>query len=293
MHRFSKEIREVHTIAHRGCGDGTAPENTVEAFEHALDCGIDMIELDVWLTKDSQVVVFHDHSLRRMCGVDGDVMSTRYDELPRVRIVGDDGQRGTSARIPLFSEVLDRVPDTMPMIVEFKQDSQELIDKCLVLLRQHGRTSGGVTFWFSLKQKILDRLRATSAELGTITSVPEMLFVYFLYYTGLLPFVPLRAAIVGIPIDKVNFERARENLPSYLPDFVCHLFTGDPPPIFLTPRLFGHLRSRGMASYFLGVNSMKGLRLAQAQGAAACLSDRPKWLVDAMRSKNVQLSKVM
>ena len=72
MHRFSKEIREVHTIAHRGrlsyswgflsqtcyvagCGDGTAPENTVEAFEHALDCGIDMIELDVWLTKDSQV----------------------------------------------------------------------------------------------------------------------------------------------------------------------------------------------------------------------------------------------
>ena len=44
-----------------------------------------------------------------MCGVDGDVMSTRYDELPRVRIVGDDGQRGTSARIPLFSEVLDRV----------------------------------------------------------------------------------------------------------------------------------------------------------------------------------------
>ena len=63
----------VH-YAHRGLFDNAsdAPENSLLAFKKAVDAGYG-IELDVQLSKDNQLVVFHDASLKRMCGVDGKV----------------------------------------------------------------------------------------------------------------------------------------------------------------------------------------------------------------------------
>ena len=56
-------------IAHRGLS-GLAPENTMAAFRRALDIGVDMIELDVLLSADDQLVVFHDETLDRTTDVD-------------------------------------------------------------------------------------------------------------------------------------------------------------------------------------------------------------------------------
>ena len=50
-------------IAHRG-GAGLRPENTLAAFAHALDLGVDGFELDVHVAKDGTVVVFHDDALK-------------------------------------------------------------------------------------------------------------------------------------------------------------------------------------------------------------------------------------
>ncbi len=52
-------------IAHRGASGGVAPENTMAAFERAVEMGADMIELDVHATKDGQIVVIHDAVLDR------------------------------------------------------------------------------------------------------------------------------------------------------------------------------------------------------------------------------------
>ena len=58
--------------AHRGLFDNAsdAPENSLLAFKKAVDAGYG-IELDVQLSKDNQLVIFHDATLNRMCGVDG------------------------------------------------------------------------------------------------------------------------------------------------------------------------------------------------------------------------------
>ncbi len=162
----------VQHIAHRGCREEGIPENTLTAFAHAVAAGCDVIELDVWLTKDGRVVVFHDSDLERMCGAQAaaaaaaivaartavsasakqeqglkervGVSDLNYDELPKIYMEDErhwavnDKNRKHACRIPLFSEVLALIPLDKPMIVEVKQrdpvsKSQERESVCMVL----------------------------------------------------------------------------------------------------------------------------------------------------------------
>lgn len=105
--------------AHRGLHtpDGSIPENSLAAFDAAKRAGYG-IELDVQLSSDGQVVVFHDDELERVCGVPGRVDSYTYDELRSLRL------DGTDQHIPLFSEVLELVDGAVPLIVELKMGPQ-------------------------------------------------------------------------------------------------------------------------------------------------------------------------
>jgi glycerophosphoryl diester phosphodiesterase len=115
--RYKKEfaVLKRYYYAHRGLHDnkGEAPENSLLAFKKAVDAGYG-IELDLQLTKDEQVVVFHDDSLQRICGKEGLVGDFTYEELKEMRLFG------TEERMPLFSEVLELVDGHVPIIVEYK-----------------------------------------------------------------------------------------------------------------------------------------------------------------------------
>ncbi|MBQ6263610.1 MAG: glycerophosphodiester phosphodiesterase [Clostridia bacterium] len=102
-------------IAHRGLfsADQTVPENSLAAFSRACESGYGM-ELDVQLSRDGQVVVFHDDTLNRMCGVNSRVDELSYNELHELSL------KKTDQRIPLFSEVLETVAGREPLIVELK-----------------------------------------------------------------------------------------------------------------------------------------------------------------------------
>ena len=69
--------------AHRGLHntDGSAPENSLPAFRLAAEHGYG-IELDVHITKDDRIIVFHDDDLLRMCGVDAKTEDFTFAELP-------------------------------------------------------------------------------------------------------------------------------------------------------------------------------------------------------------------
>lgn len=68
-------------VGHRGGCRGRL-ENTIESFDNGLRCGANALEMDVCLTKDKQIVVIHDSSLLRMCGVDKHVEEYDYKDLP-------------------------------------------------------------------------------------------------------------------------------------------------------------------------------------------------------------------
>lgn len=100
-------------IAHRGLQGGNIPENSLTAFKAAADIGL-AIELDVRLTKDCKLVVFHDKDLMRMCGVEGNVRDYTYNQLGAFTLKGSD------EKIPLLTDVLKCVGGRVPLLIEIK-----------------------------------------------------------------------------------------------------------------------------------------------------------------------------
>lgn len=119
------------SYAHRGLHqkDKIVPENSLTAFAKAIEAGYG-IELDVNLTADGKVVVFHDDSLLRVCGVDKLITQCLSTELSDYRI------ENTAQTIPLLTEVLKLVDGQVSLIIELKntKDWQQLCLKTAELL---------------------------------------------------------------------------------------------------------------------------------------------------------------
>ena len=117
--------RRVHPFfgvkwAHRGLHDikKGIPENSIPAFQAAIEAGYG-IELDVHLTKDGKLVVFHDDDFRRICGEKGKVEETDYARMRTYRL------SRTGEKIPLLSEVLRLVDGKVPLLIEVKLSSAD------------------------------------------------------------------------------------------------------------------------------------------------------------------------
>ncbi len=108
-------------FAHRGLFDNQTdhPENTLKSFQRAVDNGFG-IELDTQLTKDKQVVIVHDESLLRNCGINKTVQECTYEELQTYKLFKSE------ETIPLFTDVLKVIDGKVPLIVEVKVDSDYL-----------------------------------------------------------------------------------------------------------------------------------------------------------------------
>ncbi len=102
------------SFAHRGLWGGDIAENTMQAFLAAERAGYG-IELDVRLTRDKKLVVFHDATLLRMCGDERRVDEVDYAELCKLSVGGGEG------RISLLSDVLTAIQDA-PLCIEIKAD---------------------------------------------------------------------------------------------------------------------------------------------------------------------------
>ncbi len=130
--RFVPFLHQVY--AHRGEYDNDrVPENSLAAFRRAVKRGVG-IELDVHLTVDGEVVVFHDGTLARMCGDDRRVEDMRAAELCAMSLLG------TKERIPTLREVLTLVGGRVPLIVELKGEGTDtsLADAAMPILENYG-----------------------------------------------------------------------------------------------------------------------------------------------------------
>ncbi|MDR0287951.1 MAG: glycerophosphodiester phosphodiesterase [Clostridiales bacterium] len=122
-------------IAHRGLHSQGMPENSLDAYKMAIKSGY-AIELDLRLTSDEKVVVFHDESTVRMTGAKYIIEKTDYETLSKLRL------NSTNSKIPLFSEVLELVAGKVPLLIEIKNDrSPGVLEKsiCDILKEYDGR----------------------------------------------------------------------------------------------------------------------------------------------------------
>ncbi len=105
-------------FAHRGLHGNGAAENSMTAFARAKAAGFG-IELDVRLSKDGELVVFHDDNLSRVVGKEGKVIDFTADELAGFSL------DGTEDGVPLFRDVLSFIDGAVPLLIEIKNDVGE------------------------------------------------------------------------------------------------------------------------------------------------------------------------
>lgn len=154
--------------AHRGYS-ANHPENTLAAFEAALDAGAEGIELDVALSSDGELVVIHDETLDRTTDGEGPVSALTLDELRALDAGSWFAPEFAGQRLPLLSEVLDLVGGKMLVNIEIKPEAarvpaevpveQQVVD----LVRERGVMDSVIISSFDYM--ILIRLRGLDENL--------------------------------------------------------------------------------------------------------------------------------
>ena len=144
-------------IAHRGAS-GELPENTLPAYERAIELGADMIEIDLHLTRDGGIAVVHDAGLERIGGR-GEVGDATLGELRAL-------DAGGGARVPSLEEVLDAFGSRIPFNLEIKCSERgpyaDLERRTLEAVERRGLL--GRTLFSCFEDPVLARLRALAPE---------------------------------------------------------------------------------------------------------------------------------
>ncbi len=127
MEKF-KNVR----YAHRGLHSEDAAENSITAFSRAVEAGYG-IELDVRLSRDGELVVFHDPTLDRVTNSTGKVIDKTLAELRELRLLG------TEDCVPTLREVLSVVDGKIPLLIELKEEPGEygVTEKTLEILKDY------------------------------------------------------------------------------------------------------------------------------------------------------------
>lgn len=117
-------------FAHRGLWDVAAgiPENSIAAFERAIAAGVG-IELDVRLTRDGDVIVFHDETLDRMTDGHGEVVRHGRDVLRGMTI------KGSSEKLKTLHDVLIQIKGRVPVLIEAKTSPGNHAPVCFAIRR--------------------------------------------------------------------------------------------------------------------------------------------------------------
>ena len=142
-------------IAHRGLfNNKDVPENSVLAFKRAINKNYS-IELDVHLTKDEKLVVFHDYNLKRMCKVNKIIEDLTYDEILKYNLLD------TKYKVPLLSNVLKLIDGKVFLLIEVKTSKfNGKIEKYLIKLLDDYKGNFAVQsfnpasiYYFKIKRK--------------------------------------------------------------------------------------------------------------------------------------------
>uniref|UniRef100_A0A8C1J872 Glycerophosphodiester phosphodiesterase domain containing 3a n=1 Tax=Cyprinus carpio TaxID=7962 RepID=A0A8C1J872_CYPCA len=251
LHKKKQTAFYCTHISHRG-GSGERIENTMGAFTHAAEVGTEMLELDCHLTKDSHVVVSHDENLLRQTGQDVNISSLNLEELPpyketlEVTFKAGHFSTGSDRNIALLEDVFRKFPQ-IAVNIEVKENNSMLIEK-----------NSSMPYMFTVKRAL------------------KMLL---LYYTGLLPFVPLGESFLQFYLPQIiNREYIPETwiLRSRLVIFLIERLTS-------RKGMFKHLRDRGIQIHLFVCNEEQDIEAAFAAGATGVMTDYPTLLSNYIR----------
>ncbi|OEH76361.1 glycerophosphodiester phosphodiesterase family protein [Cyclospora cayetanensis] len=318
-------------IAHRG-GQAEAPENTLSAFKYSIEeCGCEMIELDVWVSKDKQLVVVHDDNLSRVCGTDTRVKDTDYGALPRVRSskeieLGAAAEPSTpecshagsffeffpefkcfprqfeGEKMPLLEDVYKAFPSAL-INVDMKGPLDHQAIRDVVALTRRYKREKKTVFGGFMQQK-LDLIKKEFPE-AVMAVGPRRTFLYLLsYYLGILPFIRIHEDIFEFPVSYAYVKREalriaakrRERAPRCLQflfaDAVARAEAWLTFSLITNPGFVSALKRRGLLVLGWVVNKEEEYKDALDRiGCHGLMTDRPMHLRQYLDMRNKKCKK--
>ncbi|KAI1896336.1 hypothetical protein AGOR_G00093750 [Albula goreensis] len=276
LHKKKRSAFHCTHISHRG-GAGERIESTMEAFTHAVNESTDMLELDCHLTCDGHVVVSHDENLLRQTGHDVTISSLNLEDLPlykeRLEVTFNAGHysMGKDRKIILLEDLFKKFPK-IPVNIEIKEDNSALIAKVSSLVKQYDRED--ITVWASVKSDIMKKCRTENPSMPYMFTVGRGLQLLMLYYSGLLPFVPLGESFLQFYLPQI-INRA------YIPDSSIlknRMIISVIEKLTMRQGLFKHLAKRGIQVHLFVCNEERDIEAAFAVGATGVMTDYPSLL---------------
>lgn len=167
MFSWTVPRRKPLIIAHRGSSIA-APENTLVAFRRAIEDGADAVELDVRITADREIVVFHDTALRRTTNGSGAVEQKTLRQLKLLSAGSWFHRCFESEKIPTLDEVFEILQGRLGLNVEIKSSRNnsrrfDIVDRCMAIVRNHQVASSVLIS--SFQHEYLDDLRSAHPEM--------------------------------------------------------------------------------------------------------------------------------
>lgn len=135
-------------IAHRG-DHVSVPENTLAAFETAVQHEVDYVEMDLRTTKDSVLVIMHDATVDRMTNGRGKISEQDFAALRKLRVKSNNTADTTHYIIPSFDEVLDLCKGRIHIYLDFKDAS---VQQAYDAIRRHGMEKEVIVYINTLQQ---------------------------------------------------------------------------------------------------------------------------------------------
>ncbi len=126
-----KHWLKTKPVAHRGLWGDTVPENSILAYQLAVEKGFP-IEIDLFLSTDGVLFCFHDDNLARLTGVDKNIFELDSKTIKSLTL------NGTLHAIPTLSETLETVDGKVPLLIEIKtQPNKKIVEKVIEVLKDY------------------------------------------------------------------------------------------------------------------------------------------------------------
>jgi glycerophosphoryl diester phosphodiesterase len=255
-------IQNFELVAHRG-GALEAPENTLEAFSNALRIDPNIIfEFDIHLSKDGEIVVFHDSTLERTTDGLGPLREKTLEELKRLDAAyffknpaGEFSFRGKGVRIPTLREVFKAFPKTR-FVIEYKTEEPGVENKLISLIEEFGYENNIIIA--SQKTDVLIRTRNLRPHWQYSGTEDEILRAVMLQAIYLEPLTKILSNAFLIPEREGSIQ-------------------------VLTPRLLTELHRRGKKILIWTVNDEADMRRLIAQGVDGIITDHPSLLYKVIK----------
>jgi glycerophosphoryl diester phosphodiesterase len=261
---YDFDARHPLVIAHQG-GEGIRPSSTMEAYQHAVDLGADVLEGDIHITSDGHLVLIHDEEVDRTTDGTGLVTDLTLDEIKALDAgyywTDDDGEtypyRGQGFQIVTLEELFQTFD--MPYIIEIKKSAIPTEQPICDLIREYGMENKVMVA--SFYDDKIETFREVCPEIATSAARGEVTTFFAMNTFFLAPLYTPKATAMHVPeyqeVSGVNLR-------------------------IVTPRFVQASHARGMEVHPWTINEVDDMQRMIDLGVDGIMTDYPDRLIDLL-----------